>query len=180
MTSTIGAFTAPAYEFFTIFFPLPHHPFPWLLILHIEFLHFFIWYSLFFSFHTNISYQKTAETLSGVTEKTSSLFGGLGGSLASKLGDLKSSTAFKSFEERVGTAVGSVKVWTLFIFFTQTSCYLLLLFISSRKSLGILVTSSPFNFCLLKFLLPFDSEVLLSLALEYDTSPSVNPFWSIW
>ena len=55
-------------------------------------------------------YQKTAETLSGVTEKTSSLFGGLGGSLAKKLGDVKSSTAFKSFEERVGTAVGSVKV----------------------------------------------------------------------
>jgi len=42
-----------------------------------------------------------------VTEKTTSLFGGLGGRLASKLGDVKSSTAFKSFEERVG-AVGSV------------------------------------------------------------------------
>lgn len=54
----------------------------------------------------NDRYQKTAETLSGAT----SLFGGLGGSLAKKLGDVKSSTAFKSFEERVGTAVGSVKV----------------------------------------------------------------------
>lgn len=55
-------------------------------------------------------YQKTSEALSGVTEKTTSLFGGLGGSLAKKLGDVKSSNAFKSFEERVGTTIGSVKV----------------------------------------------------------------------
>jgi hypothetical protein len=59
-------------------------------------------------------YQKTSEALSGVTEKTSSLFGGLGGRLASKLGDVKSSNAFKSFEERVGTTIGSVKVRIVF------------------------------------------------------------------
>ena len=55
-------------------------------------------------------YQKTSEALSGVTEKTTSLFGGLGGSLAKKLGDVKSSNAFKSFEERVGSTIGTVKV----------------------------------------------------------------------
>jgi len=55
------------------------------------------------------AYQKTAETLSGVTEKTSSLFGGLGGGLMKKVGDLKSTTAFKSFEERVGGTIGAVK-----------------------------------------------------------------------
>ena len=51
----------------------------------------------------NHSYQKTSEALSGVTEKTSSLFGGIGGSLAKKLGDVKSAGVFKSFEATVGT-----------------------------------------------------------------------------
>lgn len=56
----------------------------------------------------SVRYQKTAESLKGVGEKTSSLFGSLG--ITAKLGEMKNSTAFKSFEERVGSAVGTVKV----------------------------------------------------------------------
>lgn len=44
------------------------------------------------------------------SERTTSVFGSLGGSVARKLGEVKNSTAFKSFEEKVGTAVTSVKV----------------------------------------------------------------------
>lgn len=55
-------------------------------------------------------YQKSSDVMKGVGEKTSFLFGGIGGKLSAKLGEVKESTAFKSFEERVGTAVGSVKV----------------------------------------------------------------------
>jgi len=53
------------------------------------------------------AYQKTTETVKGLGERTSSLFGSLG--VGAKLAEMKNSTAFKSFEERVGTAVGTVK-----------------------------------------------------------------------
>ncbi|KAI1290354.1 Tumor protein D54 [Halotydeus destructor] len=59
--------------------------------------------------HSAPIYQKTSDAVKGVGEKTTSLFGGVGGSLMSKLGAVKDSTAFKSFEEKVGTAVGTVK-----------------------------------------------------------------------
>jgi len=55
------------------------------------------------------SYQKTTEVLKGAGEKTTSVFGSLGGSVARKLGEVKNSNAFKSFEERVGTVASSVK-----------------------------------------------------------------------
>lgn len=55
------------------------------------------------------AYQKSSDAVKGIGEKTSFLFGGIGGRLTAKLGEVKESTAFKSFEERVGTAVGSVK-----------------------------------------------------------------------
>jgi len=55
------------------------------------------------------AYQKTTEVLKGAGEKTTSVFGSLGGSVARKLGEVKNSNAFKSFEERVGTVASSVK-----------------------------------------------------------------------
>jgi len=54
-------------------------------------------------------YQKTSDAVKTATEKTSSVFGSLGGSVARKLGEVKNSNAFKSFEERVGSAVTNVK-----------------------------------------------------------------------
>ncbi|CAG2165788.1 unnamed protein product [Oppiella nova] len=55
------------------------------------------------------AYQKTSDAVKTATEKTSSVFGSLGGSVARKLGEVKNSNAFKSFEERVGSAVTNVK-----------------------------------------------------------------------
>jgi len=55
------------------------------------------------------AYQKTSEAVKGVGEKTTSALGFLGGSFARKLGEAKNSTAFKSFEERVGSAVSNVR-----------------------------------------------------------------------
>lgn len=63
-----------------------------------------------YCFAITIRYQKTSEALSGVAEKSTSLFGGIGGSLSKKLGEVRSSTSFKSFEDRVVGTVGSVKV----------------------------------------------------------------------
>ncbi|XP_076059906.1 tumor protein D54-like isoform X2 [Oratosquilla oratoria] len=50
-------------------------------------------------------YQKTAGALSAAGEKTSSLFGGLG----AKIGQIKETPTFKSFEERVGSAYNSAR-----------------------------------------------------------------------
>lgn len=44
------------------------------------------------------------------SEKTTGIIGTFGGSVARKLGEVKNSNAFKSFEERVGSAVTNVKV----------------------------------------------------------------------
>lgn len=56
------------------------------------------------------SYQKTSEAVKIASEKTTSVIGSLGGSVARKLGEVKNSNAFKSFEERVGSAVTNVRV----------------------------------------------------------------------
>jgi len=63
-------------------------------------------------------YQKTTEAVKAASEKTTSMFGSLGGSVARKLGEVKNSNAFKSFEERVGYAVTNVKVqlYLLYLF----------------------------------------------------------------
>jgi len=58
---------------------------------------------------TTPAYQKTTEAVKIASEKTTSAFGSLGGSVARKLGEVKNSNAFKSFEERVGYAVTNVK-----------------------------------------------------------------------
>ncbi|KAG9510212.1 putative protein F13E6.1 [Fragariocoptes setiger] len=58
------------------------------------------------------AYQKTSETVKFAAEKTTDIFGSLGDSISKRLGDVKNSSAFKSFEERVGSAVGTVKPGT--------------------------------------------------------------------
>jgi len=55
------------------------------------------------------AYQKTADAVKIAGEKTTSVFGSLGGSVARKLGEVKNSNAFKSFEERVTSTVSTVK-----------------------------------------------------------------------
>jgi len=51
-------------------------------------------------------YQKTEYALKATAEKTTSLFGGLG----QRLGQIKNSDSFRSFEERVSSTVTNVKV----------------------------------------------------------------------
>uniref|UniRef100_A0A6G1S5J2 Tumor protein D52 n=1 Tax=Aceria tosichella TaxID=561515 RepID=A0A6G1S5J2_9ACAR len=52
------------------------------------------------------AYQKTSETVKFAAEKTTDIFGSLGDSIGKKLVDVKNSSAFKSFEERVGSTIG--------------------------------------------------------------------------
>ncbi|GLH10065.1 Tumor protein D54 [Gryllus bimaculatus] len=54
-------------------------------------------------------YQKTESIVKTTAEKTTSILGGLGSSVSSKLGQLKNSESFRSFEERVGSAYENVK-----------------------------------------------------------------------
>lgn len=54
-------------------------------------------------------YQKTESVIKTTAEKTSSLLGGFGSSVSTKLGQLKNSESFRSFEERVGSAYENVK-----------------------------------------------------------------------
>lgn len=53
----------------------------------------------------NTPYQKTSETVKLAAEKTTDIFGSLGDSIGRKLVDVKNSSAFKSFEERVGSTI---------------------------------------------------------------------------
>uniref|UniRef100_A0A1B6D8J0 Tumor protein D52 n=1 Tax=Clastoptera arizonana TaxID=38151 RepID=A0A1B6D8J0_9HEMI len=54
-------------------------------------------------------YQKTESVIKTTAEKTTSLLGGIGSGLTSKLGQLKNSESFRSFEEKVGSAYENVK-----------------------------------------------------------------------
>jgi len=54
-------------------------------------------------------YQKTSEIVKAAGERTTSVFGNLGESIKNRLGEVKNSNTFKSFEERVGSTVYSVK-----------------------------------------------------------------------
>jgi len=58
------------------------------------------------------AYQKTESAIKATAEKTTSLFGGIGSAVSQKLGALKNTESFRSMEERVSSAVGSVKVNT--------------------------------------------------------------------
>uniref|UniRef100_A0A146LY70 Tumor protein D54 n=1 Tax=Lygus hesperus TaxID=30085 RepID=A0A146LY70_LYGHE len=55
-------------------------------------------------------YQKTESVIKATTEKTTSILGGLGSGITSKIGQLKNSDSFKSFEGVVGSAYENVKV----------------------------------------------------------------------
>uniref|UniRef100_A0A0A9Y9F7 Tumor protein D54 n=1 Tax=Lygus hesperus TaxID=30085 RepID=A0A0A9Y9F7_LYGHE len=54
-------------------------------------------------------YQKTESVIKATTEKTTSILGGLGSGITSKIGQLKNSDSFKSFEGVVGSAYENVK-----------------------------------------------------------------------
>jgi hypothetical protein len=55
-------------------------------------------------------YQKTESVIKTTAEKTTSLLGGFGSTVSTKLGQLKNSESFRSLEERVGSAYENVKV----------------------------------------------------------------------
>ncbi|KAM9435148.1 tumor protein D53 isoform 1-T1 [Clarias gariepinus] len=54
-------------------------------------------------------YKKTSETLSTAGQKTTAAFSNLGTAISRKLGDMRNSQSFKSFEEKVETTVSSIK-----------------------------------------------------------------------
>jgi hypothetical protein len=55
-------------------------------------------------------FQKTESVLKTTAEKTTSILGGIGTGLTSKIGQLKNSDSFRSFEEKMGSAYENVKV----------------------------------------------------------------------
>lgn len=61
-------------------------------------------------FYFSVRYQKTESVIKPFAERTTSLIGGFGSGLTSKLGALKNSESFKSLEEKVGSAYENVKV----------------------------------------------------------------------
>ncbi|KAF4527911.1 hypothetical protein B566_EDAN011302 [Ephemera danica] len=54
-------------------------------------------------------FQKTESVLKTTAEKTTSILGGFGVGLTTKIGQLKNSDSFRSFEEKVGSAYENVK-----------------------------------------------------------------------
>jgi len=54
-------------------------------------------------------YQKTESAIKATAEKTTSLLGGIGSAMSQKIGALKNTESFRSMEERVSSAVSSVK-----------------------------------------------------------------------
>lgn len=61
-------------------------------------------------FYCASSYQKTESVVKTAAEKTTSILGGFGVGFSSKIGQLKNSESFRSFEEKMGTAYENVKV----------------------------------------------------------------------
>jgi hypothetical protein len=61
------------------------------------------------------SYQKTESVVKTTAEKATTIFGGFGSGLTTKLGQIKNSESFRSFEEKVGSALENVKVHTIFL-----------------------------------------------------------------
>ncbi|KAJ8270742.1 hypothetical protein GJAV_G00118720 [Gymnothorax javanicus] len=58
---------------------------------------------------TSTAYKKTSETLSTAGLKTSAAFSTLGTVISKRLGDMRNSPSFKSFEERVENTVTNLK-----------------------------------------------------------------------
>lgn len=54
------------------------------------------------------AYKKTQETLSQAGQKTSAALSTMGSAISRKLGDMRNSATFKSFEDRVGTIKSKV------------------------------------------------------------------------
>ncbi|CAG0886501.1 unnamed protein product [Darwinula stevensoni] len=54
-------------------------------------------------------YEKSSAAVKSAVEKTSSTLGDLGSAISQKIGGIKESGTFKSFEEKVSGAVGVVK-----------------------------------------------------------------------
>lgn len=54
-------------------------------------------------------YQKTESVVKTTAEKAGTIFGGFGSGLTTKLGQIKNSESFRSFEEKVGSALENVK-----------------------------------------------------------------------
>lgn len=57
----------------------------------------------------SMAYKKTSETLSTAGQKTTAAFNTFGNTISRKLGDMRNSPSFKSFEEKVETTVSSIK-----------------------------------------------------------------------
>uniref|UniRef100_A0A3Q3GME4 Tpd52 like 1 n=1 Tax=Kryptolebias marmoratus TaxID=37003 RepID=A0A3Q3GME4_KRYMA len=58
---------------------------------------------------SSTAYKKTSETLSTAGQKTSAAFSNLGSAITRKLGDMRNSPSFKSFEEKVENTVSTIK-----------------------------------------------------------------------
>ncbi|XP_021029846.1 tumor protein D53 isoform X3 [Mus caroli] len=58
---------------------------------------------------TTTAYKKTHETLSQAGQKATAAFNNVGTAISKKFGDMRNSSTFKSFEERVETTVASLK-----------------------------------------------------------------------
>ncbi|CAN9507757.1 unnamed protein product [Ophioblennius macclurei] len=58
---------------------------------------------------SSTAYKKTSETLSTAGQKTSAAFTTLGSAITRKLGDMRNSPSFKSFEEKMENTVTTIK-----------------------------------------------------------------------
>ncbi|GBL79866.1 Tumor protein D54 [Araneus ventricosus] len=58
---------------------------------------------------SSTAYQKTSQTVKTAAEKTTSVLGVFGASVSKKLGEVKNSSTFRSFEERMGSAYTNVR-----------------------------------------------------------------------
>ncbi|XP_034436821.1 tumor protein D53 isoform X6 [Hippoglossus hippoglossus] len=58
---------------------------------------------------SSTAYRKTSETLSTAGQKTSAAFSTFGTTITKKLGDMRNSPSFKSFEEKVESTVSTIK-----------------------------------------------------------------------
>lgn len=74
------------------------------------------------------SYQKTESVMKTTAEKATTIFGGFGSGLTTKLGQIKNSESFRSFEEKVGSALENVKVLINFIVITSNTSMIIILY----------------------------------------------------
>uniref|UniRef100_A0A3B3DUF7 Tpd52 like 1 n=1 Tax=Oryzias melastigma TaxID=30732 RepID=A0A3B3DUF7_ORYME len=58
---------------------------------------------------SSVAFKKTSETLSTAGQKTSAAFSTFGSAITRKLGDMRNSPSFKTFEEKVESTVSTIK-----------------------------------------------------------------------